>query len=383
MYSFYGGQEGRTYHIVKSYPSIAAMNADFNSDNTQVMYHQYVLIDTTGPSISIDGTTYTGEGINNPDNGKLYRRGFSEAEYVGNIRGATGNTADIVFNNNLQFTTNKKTYEPEFHAAGETGNGNKINSTYQIFESAIGQPTTFGMKLSIPYPNITASASTVAYNATASANVTTTAPYRYKVNLNIPNGVPGTSFSETARIVNPGSSNQKLSFNVTTYSNTTSGTGTIQVPFPTISSISLDSNNNWIAYYKGTDGTNYSSSQPIGAGVYTRAVVSGSGEGYKNLPSSATVGTTYSKTYVDHQNWGWPDPSDYSILVKKNESQDQYILVPIESGSGWRVAQDLQGETEPRAVVELKNSPTIATNSILKDYGLHFTQSNITITPFG
>lgn len=373
MYSFYGGQEGRTYHIVKSYPSVAAMDADFSSNNTQVMYHQYVLIDTT----------LNNGNINDDDNGKLYRRGFSGSEYVGNIRGKTGNTADIVFTNTIT-ATNTKTYTPVYHNASVS---NQIATTYGVLPSQGGRNPQFQIKLDIPYPHITASASTVAYNSPASASVTATEPYKYNVSFDIPKGVPGTSFSGADIIkLDDDNSKQKLSFNVTTYNNSTSGNDTIQVPFPTISSISLNENNTWVAYYNGTEGTGYASSQQIGAGVYTRAVMSGSGDGYKNLPSSATVGTSYSTAYVNQQNWGWPTPAQYCILVKKNESQDQYILVPVVLGNqaiGWRVAQDLQGETEPRSVVELNGNATISTDSILKDYGLHFTQSNITITPFG
>ena len=82
--SFYGGRRGASFVIVKRYSTIAEMIAAFSQggDYKIVNYDEYVLIDT--------------ENKNNPDNGKIYRRGYEYnntmggAIYEGQIVGPTG-----------------------------------------------------------------------------------------------------------------------------------------------------------------------------------------------------------------------------------------------------------------------------------------------------
>lgn len=82
--SFYGGIKGASFIIVARYASIAEMIKAFSGGGsyTAVNYDEYVIIDT--------------ENKNDPDNGKLYRRGYSYndemggAQYVGQIVGPSG-----------------------------------------------------------------------------------------------------------------------------------------------------------------------------------------------------------------------------------------------------------------------------------------------------
>ena len=69
MNSFYGGKQGRTYHIVARYNSVQQMVTQFQrgGDYTEVNYGQYVIIDTIGEE----------GGRSNPQNGLLFRRGFN------------------------------------------------------------------------------------------------------------------------------------------------------------------------------------------------------------------------------------------------------------------------------------------------------------------
>lgn len=71
--SFYGGRRGASFVIAKRYSTIAEMVAAFSrgGDYKTVNYDEYVLIDT--------------ENKNNPDNGKIYRRGY---EYNNSMGGA-------------------------------------------------------------------------------------------------------------------------------------------------------------------------------------------------------------------------------------------------------------------------------------------------------
>lgn len=98
MNSFYGGKEGRSYAIVKSFDSVANMVSSFQkgAGYTEVNYGEYVIIDTVGqnpsPSTNLD----------DPDNGKIYRRGIDYtnqetggAIYIGQIRGPRGKMSPI------------------------------------------------------------------------------------------------------------------------------------------------------------------------------------------------------------------------------------------------------------------------------------------------
>lgn len=68
MSSFYGGKQGRTYHIVQRYDSVADMVNAFSGGGayTDANYGQYVIIDT----VLTQGRSASRE------NGLLYRRGF-------------------------------------------------------------------------------------------------------------------------------------------------------------------------------------------------------------------------------------------------------------------------------------------------------------------
>ena len=84
MYSFYGGRPGNSFIIIATYESIADMVAKFKQgpNYTAVHYDEYVMINTVNK--------------NDPDNGKIYRRGYDftntmgGAEYLGSIVGPPG-----------------------------------------------------------------------------------------------------------------------------------------------------------------------------------------------------------------------------------------------------------------------------------------------------
>lgn len=71
--SFYGGRKGSSYLIVKNYKTIQEMVNAFRNggDYTTVNYDEHVIIDT--------------ENKNDPDNGKVFRRGY---DYNNNMGGA-------------------------------------------------------------------------------------------------------------------------------------------------------------------------------------------------------------------------------------------------------------------------------------------------------
>ena len=84
MYSFYGGRPGNSFIIIAAYDSIATMVSKFKQgpNYTDVHYDEHVIINTINK--------------NNPENGKVYRRGYDfnndmgGAEYIGTIVGPAG-----------------------------------------------------------------------------------------------------------------------------------------------------------------------------------------------------------------------------------------------------------------------------------------------------
>lgn len=84
MESFYGGKAGFSFIIVKSFSSVAEMVENFQKgpEYTAVHYDEHVLINT--------------ENKNDPDNGKVYRRGYDYTDdlggavYIGSIVGPAG-----------------------------------------------------------------------------------------------------------------------------------------------------------------------------------------------------------------------------------------------------------------------------------------------------
>ena len=82
--SFYGGQPGVSFVITQHFSSIEEMVNNFKKGEqyTEVNYGEYVIIDT--------------ENKNDPDNGKVYRRGYDYSNdsggaiYIGQIVGPSG-----------------------------------------------------------------------------------------------------------------------------------------------------------------------------------------------------------------------------------------------------------------------------------------------------
>ena len=84
MYSFYGGRPGNSFVIITTYESVADMVSNFKlgPDYSAVHYDEHVMINTVNK--------------NDPDNGKIYRRGYDfnnemgGAEYIGTVVGPAG-----------------------------------------------------------------------------------------------------------------------------------------------------------------------------------------------------------------------------------------------------------------------------------------------------
>lgn len=238
MYSFYGGKQGRTYHIVKTYASIADMTADFADGGqcTDVMYHEYVLIDTSNTS------------LNDPENGRLYRRGFdynAEGEskptftaadyngtelketakqalykyihnpgagaiYVGCIRGSDGPGMSL---------KNPATTQ---HSATPSSATNLITVTSTLDEK-LGEHSTYSLTFDFPIPTFaTPAVNTIVptvgeeYNASITIEPQKNAPFYINSTFDVPQGLKGNSITS----VNYGgdAGNRRINFYATTQS---------------------------------------------------------------------------------------------------------------------------------------------------------------------
>lgn len=132
MYSFYGGRPGNSFIIITTYKSIDKMIQAFQKGNsyTTVHYDEHVLINT--------------ENKNDPDNGKIFRRGYDfsnsmgGAEYIGTIVGPSGNapmlelstTAEVKskMNSENTFEENNSGNHRFADARYREGSYNKINN---------------------------------------------------------------------------------------------------------------------------------------------------------------------------------------------------------------------------------------------------------------
>ncbi len=215
--SFYGGRRGASFVIAKRYSTIAEMVTAFSQggDYKTVNYDEYVLIDT--------------ENKNNPDNGKIYRRGYEYnnsmggAIYEGQIVGPAGlaphtemHTIDEVEQIQEREDFTYRRGSGEYSPVGgniipgkyvEPGTGiikynDKISWAYCSVRDMNSHESTAHIGFKFPYTVIdytTTSVSTYEngdYADTSAATRTDDGshPFYEKWNISIPKGVKGDAF---------------------------------------------------------------------------------------------------------------------------------------------------------------------------------------------
>lgn len=206
MYSFYGGRPGNSFVIVTTFRSVADMVEAFSrgSDYTAVRFDEHVMINSSNK--------------NDPDNGKIYRRGYDfndemgGAEYIGTVAGPAGDApqlgmATISEINNMvtQEGFEEKRTEGSYTVTNASlvpgKNGNTYNdsiswATYS-FKDPDGTETTAYIGFTFPYSVI--DFETTDIPSTAQSSVTRiddqTHPFYEKWRFSIPRGSKGDSFS--------------------------------------------------------------------------------------------------------------------------------------------------------------------------------------------
>lgn len=101
MDSFYAGLPGTPFILKQRFPSKQAMIDEFKKQEkyTDVFYGEYCIIDTVNKS--------------HPDNGKIYRRGYSEPEYIGQVVGPSG-----LFCDNIRIITRDQSKNKYYDESG-------------------------------------------------------------------------------------------------------------------------------------------------------------------------------------------------------------------------------------------------------------------------
>ena len=212
MYSFYGGQPGSSFIIITTYRSIADMVTNFKlgSEYTAVHVDQHVMINTVNK--------------NDPDNGKIYRRGYDfnndmgGAEFVGTIVGPAGHAPMIQLATIAE--VRRKAAEEGYEERRSSGSysvtganlvpGKKTDGTFNdaitweccSIRNENDEDTTAYVGFTFPYTVIDVEASTVepyisgryADVSGAYRNDDYMHPFYEKWHLDIPKGVKGDAF---------------------------------------------------------------------------------------------------------------------------------------------------------------------------------------------
>lgn len=129
MDSFYAGLPGTPFILKQRFPSKQAMIDEFKKQEeyTDVFYGEYCIIDTVNKS--------------HPDNGKIYRRGYSEPEYIGQVVGPSG-----LFCDNIRIVTRNQSENKYYDESGNeiidltihdssnnSGNWGSLNNIEKLF----------------------------------------------------------------------------------------------------------------------------------------------------------------------------------------------------------------------------------------------------------
>jgi hypothetical protein len=200
MESFYGGRQGASFVLVKSFGSKAEMVSAFKQGGsyTAVHYDEYVIINS--------------ENKNNADNGSVYRRGYDYtnslggAIYVGTIVGPSGRAPQLEVTNEAgvasALSTAQANNEDILSGSGSyiatTSNGglvpgdsnSAITYSYCSVRDENENDTTAYIGFTFPYTVFDANVNII--DASSTASVTKLAggdsehPFYYKWQFNIP-----------------------------------------------------------------------------------------------------------------------------------------------------------------------------------------------------
>lgn len=133
--SFYGGRQGNSFVLVKSYPDVPSMVADFKKGNnfSQVKYDEYVIINAYNK--------------NNGDNGKIFRRGYDynnnsnrKLSYYKPYKIENGEEVEVSLEDDLSQSQIKEALNGAYYKFSSPDNGGGIDAGGAIYIATIVGP---------------------------------------------------------------------------------------------------------------------------------------------------------------------------------------------------------------------------------------------------
>ncbi len=342
--SFYGGKQGRTYHLVEHFDTIQDMLDAFEQGGqyTDVNYGQYVIIDTKTKK--------------DPSNGIIYRRGFDYqaagastvspsdwqkdnqnfqnyikdpgrgAIYVGQVVGPQGSAPNMTINS-------------ESVAATASTTGITLAST--VTEDEHTNVTDVNFLFSIPKLEINpvlTQASTSAYSTpgVVENNSSTAYPYKYDLDFTIPIGKHGQDLTDL-QYEEIQQANYEKSYLRPIYTNynTTSTGSTIAgstIPYRNIKNIA---------------------SSTIAADSYAQNMVIN----YTNiLPGATDLSSTFIPTQINDIVTSTATPNQFTINLRTNDSiVPKSITIPsanLNIAGTVATTADLPSSADPGTIME-------------------------------
>lgn len=153
MESFYGGKQGLSFNIVKSYKSVEEMKADFaKGENCPVHYEEYVIINAENKS--------------NSEHGNLYqRKANGGSRYICNISGPIGPAPVVKFDSYGNLMKNNKAESIQLNYGSELipGYSEDKSGTLRYYSTVdtVNNSSTVTVGLQLPYNYVDVSAEMV------------------------------------------------------------------------------------------------------------------------------------------------------------------------------------------------------------------------------
>jgi hypothetical protein len=129
--SFYGGEKGTSFVIVKNYPDVPTMCEDFRKGEsfTEVNYDEYVIINTANK--------------NHADNGKVFRRGYdyNSGRTISYYKIMDSNTGAEIINGYSRLDPNdESTWTEHSYLSGVTTDRDDIDAGGAVYVGTIVGP---------------------------------------------------------------------------------------------------------------------------------------------------------------------------------------------------------------------------------------------------
>lgn len=391
MSSFYGGKQGRTYHITNRFASISDMVSSFaQTTYSDTLFGEYVIIDTLDKS--------------NPENGCLYRRGLNSSQvstvsrpattagsqewleyfenagagaiYVGKISGPRGNTPYVVL-------------DVESNPAATSITASTVAPTPEDYEDGYNISTVHS-KITFPYlvPSVSVTLSS-AGSLPGSTATTGSSVFSPNITFSLPRAKNGDSINN----ISLGSDQKSLIATVTTYdawnvgSSATSTIGTITYP-TNVSMINTTGANSGKVNISYSDGN----SETIGTVTYITSVTADQDQSFNFIFNNGTTQTvpqagSQFHVYGDYDSvgelpqGGFPSTAGakgWIATVNEGDAKSFYAYDYHNNNRWYKIgsfgAEETNELVEPGKFITFasSNTATSVVSTVIKENGIWF-----------